>query len=352
MAKRRIEHAEEEEVDEAGNVCLAALVFDDLHDLVVCRGVELDEDFAHHAHARLATKINAGERVEVMDDLVYDALDVLPLELAYILFEIIHPLAKERLCTARLLLVRTHAIQTHHEQIAQDERRHGGLEHRGRNLETGVALAGVVEGQRDDRYVVKPCLVQALADERDVVGRATAATGLRDDESGLVHIVLATGGRFHDLAGDEDGRIADVVVHVLEARVHGRWVHARQQLHVVAVMMEDGYEQLEVDGRHLRGENRIARVLHLLRVLGARKLGRSSVTVGCEVKCTQVATVRHGWFNILGNSVCPVRTQRLDGSRRDVDSRRALARLRGHLAQLLLLTQRCHERANADARGT
>ena len=118
----------------------------------------------------------------------------------------------------------------------------------------------------------KPHAGQRLADERDVVGGAAAAARLRDDDGQLVRVVAAAHHSLHDLAGDQDGRVADVVVHVLQARVHRTVVHAGQKLQVVAEAMEDLHQQIEVDGRHLRAEDGVARLLHLLREHRAREL--------------------------------------------------------------------------------
>ena len=108
---------------------------------------------------------------------------------------------------------------------------------------------------RDDRDVPEPHGLQRLADERDVVGGAAAAAGLGDEHGQLVGVVLARQHRFHNLARDQDGRVADVVVHVLQARVHRAVVHRGQKRHVVAGALEDGHQKLEVVGGHLGRED-------------------------------------------------------------------------------------------------
>ena len=60
---------------------------------------------------------------------------------------------------------------------------------------------------------------------------------------------------------------------VLDRRVHRTVVHTRQQFQVVAEAVEDVDEQVEVDGRHLRAQDGVARLLHLLREHRARELG-------------------------------------------------------------------------------
>ena len=146
--------------------------------------------------------------------------------------------------------------------------------------------------------------LERLADERDVVRGTATAAGLRDEHGQLVGVVLAGHDRFHDLARDQDGRIADVVVHILQARVHRTVVHGGQQLHVVAEALEDGHEQLEVVRRHLRRQDGIARIAHLLGELGARELRRG----------TAFALLELGLH--LGRGLFREACGRLDGRRR------------------------------------
>ena len=120
---------------------------------------------------------------------------------------------------------------------------------------------------------------ERLADERDVVGGAAAAARLRDDDGQLVGVVTAAHHGLHNLARDQDGRVADVVVHVLEARIHRAVVHRRQKLQVVAVAVEDLHQQLEVDGRHLRAQDGVAGLLHLLGEHRARELGGGALAL-------------------------------------------------------------------------
>ncbi len=91
-----------------------------------------------------------------------------------------------------------------------------------------MTLVGGTQGQRDDGHMAIAGLFERFADEADVVGRAAAAAGLRDEQGRVVHVILARQHRLHHLAGDQDGRIADVVVYVLEAHVHSARVNRGQ----------------------------------------------------------------------------------------------------------------------------
>ena len=64
-------------------------------------------------------------------------------------------------------------------------------------------------------------LAQGLADERDVVGGTAAAAGLADNHGRLGQVVPTALDGLHDLARHQNRRIADVIVHVAQARLDG-----------------------------------------------------------------------------------------------------------------------------------
>ena len=180
-------------------------------------------------------------------------------------------------------------------------------------------------------------VLQRLADERDVVGGATATAGLANKHRRATQVVLAREHGLHDLARHQDGRVADVVVNVLQARVDGLVVHGRQQHQVVAGGAQQLFHDLEVDRAHLRREDGVALGLHLLGVAHLLERG----TLGLAVHGRATAQVRLA--RLLKRAV------------RHVDAHGRLLRGRagsGLALQLgALLLQRRHERAHADARG-
>ena len=106
-------------------------------------------------------------------------------------------------------------------------------------------------------------LFQRAADEADVVARAAAAARLRHHEGKVIGVVAARGHRLHELADHRDGREAGVVVDVLEPHVDGAAVVVVEHDHAVSVPPEHRLEHVEVDGAHLRREDRIARLCRL-----------------------------------------------------------------------------------------
>ena len=91
-------------------------------------------------------------------------------------------------------------------------------------------------------------VTQRLANKSDVVGGTAAAARLRDEHGRTLEVVLAAEHGIDELARYEDGRVANVVVHVLEAHVHCAVVHGRQKHDVVATMAKNRLCQIKVDG--------------------------------------------------------------------------------------------------------
>ena len=97
-------------------------------------------------------------------------------------------------------------------------------------------------------------------------------------ELGTRHQIIFAGFQCcHDLPGGDDGRIAGVVVDIGQSFIHCLFVHAWQHLDVVAAFGHGVRDKLEVDGRHLRCQQRmtLAHFLskhHFFRKLFTREL--------------------------------------------------------------------------------
>ena len=179
-------------------------------------------------------------------------------------------------------------------------------------------------------------LAQGLADERDVVGGTAAAAGLADDHGGLGQVVPTALDGLHNLARHQNRRVANVIVHIAQASLDGIVVGRGQQLQVVAGTAEHLFDQVKVDRRHLRAQDGIALVAHLLGKGHLGPCGRGALTL-C-LKRVLAARERGG---IRGGR-----------HRRSVALLKDLARSRGLGQALGLLVLECrHERADANARG-
>ena len=85
----------------------------------------------------------------------------------------------------------------------------------------------------------------------DIVGGAAAAARLRQNERDLMDVILAGFDRVHQLADDQQGRIAGVVMHVAQTLLRDVRAFGMQQLHVVAVVFHQAAHQAELDRQHI-----------------------------------------------------------------------------------------------------
>ncbi len=112
-----VRHAEQEEVDQPWDVCLAALALDDLDDLVVRRGVELDEYFADHADPRLRAVVSQGKRIEGLNRVLAKLVETRAIRMREDCLGSSHEALIQALCRALPRLVRARAIQQLHDHI-------------------------------------------------------------------------------------------------------------------------------------------------------------------------------------------------------------------------------------------
>ena len=332
-----VAHGVQEEVEQARYHGLAALALDDIDHVVVGRGVELDQDLADHAHARLGALAHKRHGIERADGLAAQLGVVVTVKLGRQLAGTRHVLLVERVGGTGRGLVRATAVEHLHHHVTKEHRVDCLLKQRRRNLKAGVVLAERHGRKRDHRNLGVAALAQGLADERDVVGGTAAAAGLADNHGRLGQVVPTALNGLHDLARHQDRRIADVVIHVAQAGLDGIVVSRGQQLQVVASTAEHLFDQVKVDRRHLRAQDGVALLAHLL---GKGHLGpRGRSTLALSLKRVLAARERggiRGGCHRRGNTLLV-----------------GLARGRG-LGQALglLVLKRGHERADADARGT
>ena len=330
-----VAHGVQEEVQQARHHGLAALALDNVDHVVVGCGVELDQDLADHAHARLGALTHERHGVERADGLAAQLGVVVAVELGRQLAGARHVLLVECVGGTGRSLVWTTAIKHLHHHVAKEHRVDCLLKQRRRNLKAGVVLTERHRRKRDHRNLGVAALAQGLADECDVVGGTAAAAGLADNHGRLGQVVPAALDGLHNLAGHQNGRIANVIVHIAQAGLDGVVIGRGQQLQVVAGTAEHLFDQVKVDRRHLRAQDGVALLAHLLGKghLGPR--GRCALALSLE----RVLAARE-CGGIRGGS-----------HRRGIALLVGLARGRG-LGQALglLVLKRGHERADADAR--
>ena len=206
----------------------------------------------------------------------------MPVELGRQLAGSCHVLLVERVGGTGRGLVRTAAVEHLHHYVTKEHCVDCLLEQRRRNLKAGLSSPSATAESEDHRNLGVAALAQGLADERDVVGGTAAAAGLADNHGRLGQIVPAALDSLHNLARYQDRRVANVIVHVAQAGLDGIVIGRGQQLQVIASTAEHLFDQVEVDRRHLRAQDGVALVAHLLGKghLGPR--GRGALTLRLE----------------------------------------------------------------------
>ena len=331
-----VAHGVQEKVEQTRHHGLAALALDDIDHVVVGCGMELDQDLADHAHARLGTLAHERHGVERADGLAAQLGVVVAVKLGRQLASARHVLLVERVGGTGRGLVRAATVEHLHHHVTKEHRVDRLLEQRRRNLKARVVLAERHGRKRDHRNLGVAALAQGLADECDVVGGTAAAAGLADNHGRLGQVVSTALDGLHDLARHQDRRIADVVVHVAQTGLDGIVISRGQQLQVVAGTTEHLLDQIKVDRRHLRTQDGVALLAHLLGKGHLWPRGRRALTLRFErvLAARERGGIRGGRH------------------RRGVTLLVGLARGRG-LGQALglLVLKRGHKRADADARG-
>ena len=176
--------------------------------------------------------------------------------------EAVRPRLGQFFALARALLIGPHLVDQRHEKVGVKHGVEHVVDHRQRQAEAGVLL-DAREAEGDHRHIAVPRLFKRLAQKGDVVRGAAAAAGLEQHQRHLLRVVFAALQGVDELTDDEDGRIAGVVVYILEARVADVPPRGGQKLHVVPVVAEDAQKQAKVHRQHVGHENGVSRGLHL-----------------------------------------------------------------------------------------
>ena len=251
----------EEEPEQARDHRLTALGLNDVHDVVVGVGLELDQDLPDHAHAGPAGHVGQRQGVELLDHLPQEA----PVAQAPapggaaspVLKELPDngvPALQELLGGAGDRLVGAHPQQAGVEGVANDDAAQHAHPHGGGELEPGVGL-DPLQGDGHYRHLRVPGLAQALAQHGGVVGGPAHAAGLGDGHHAAVGVVGAVGEGANELADHHNRREAGVVVDVAQPHLQVRPGRGLQELDPVAQASHEGYQRPEVDRAHLRHED-------------------------------------------------------------------------------------------------
>ena len=166
--------------------------------------MELDEDLTDDTDTRLF-HIQTRQFIEFLDDLAAHPVELAVGEhviLRYELADTLFPLAVQLVCRAGHLLIRACRIDTAHEDITEDSRIQATLEQLWRERKAGVLLESD-HIDRDHGHLRITGFFECTAVKTDVVAGAAAASGLGDQYSGFVQVIVPTLDRMHELANDD-----------------------------------------------------------------------------------------------------------------------------------------------------
>ena len=108
-----------------------------------------------------------------------------------------------------------------------------------------------------------PRLFQSPADKPDIIAGPAAASGLGDQDSRFIQVILSGQEGVHDLAHHDQGWVAGVVVDELQPHIHSLAVIRVEYLQTIAHRVKGGLQKPEVNRGHLRAEDGIV-LAHLL----------------------------------------------------------------------------------------
>ncbi len=218
--------------------------------------MEFHEDLADQAHSRFL-HIDQFQVVEILDYLTDVPPEYAVLPASDRFDAAVDPAFVELVCRAFYLLIRPHPVQQAHEEIAVYQRDQRLVKQSGRYFEPGV-LFKPKRIQRDHGNMPEARILQGLPYKSYIVGRPAASACLTDDHGHVIYVVFTGFQRLHDLSGDEDRRIAGVVVHMPQAFIDSRPVNGRQYLDIVSGRPESFLHEPEMYRRHLRRQYGVA----------------------------------------------------------------------------------------------
>ena len=213
--------------------------------MVIGRGQELDQDLAYYTHLRLDHILVYRYGVEVPDYLINKVGEASSSGL-HATDGSAFPFLMHLVDGTRNPLIRSGPVNHAHEEIAQGYGLHSALDGLKVDLEARVGLKAL-DGECNNGYLRVARLLQSTADEAYIVCGTAASACLSHDESELVHIILAGLDRMHHLADDYHGRVAGVVIYILDTGVCGYPVYIGKHLYIQVQVLKCSAQDREMN---------------------------------------------------------------------------------------------------------
>ena len=256
--------AHRDEVQQIRHDRLRALRLEQLYEIVVGKRHILHQYLARDADPRLLHALVQLQRVEVLDyRAAYLSESIAPVTARKCLYDDIAPLFMERIGRAPDLLIRSGAVQAFHHQIAADYGSQSIVEHLRIELEALIFLK-LTEIEGNDGDLRQSRLVQRSPDKSHIVARPAAPSGLAHQQRDLIYIILARQYALHQLPDGQYGRVAGVVIYIFQPDIYRLPAGIFQHLDMIAVLSEYRLQQIEMYRAHVRAQQRITFVIHLL----------------------------------------------------------------------------------------
>ena len=244
---------EQDKIGDAGHHRLTILRAEEFLQVVVAQRRVFDVDFPHDAYPDLGNPVdgNGGE-------IIGDAVELLPhmaspeaAGTAEILHQFLHPFPDPAVGFPLHQLVGAALIGHMDDDVAVQHGIGHLTDHVEIQGEAGIFLqTGQIHRYHGNVIVARP--VQRLTQQVNVIGGPAAAARLRDEQPHLVGIVFPAFHRVDELADDQKGGVAGVIVDVFEPLVHNSPMGGGEHIHREALQLEHPFQHGEMDRQHLR----------------------------------------------------------------------------------------------------
>ena len=205
-----------DKVDEShkvGYYSLCTLSLDKLYNVVVCGRVVFYKYLADDSDTGLFN-IKRGNRIKVGNDSLYILVETCERQALYLALQLFVPLLVHRVGCALFSLIRTYTVYATAEQISVNYRYERTVYQRKRQREAGILLHSD-NVQRNQRNIVKSCVLQSLFEHTDIVCSTAGTARLGDKHRYLVLVILTVIERIEKLTYSNNSRVAGIVVDVL-----------------------------------------------------------------------------------------------------------------------------------------
>ena len=261
-------NAVQAEIHQACQNRLGTFTQQEFFQIVIAQRGELDINLAYNANLFLGTEILIGNLREPLADQDIQHFHMAVVD-KFIRLKILGDLSDQcihSLITVTLVdLIRPALVIDMHDKVTQQYTICHLNECLGGQLKARIGIllqSGEVQG--NDRDITHAIFNQCFAQQMNIIGGTAAAAGLGNHNSNLMQVIFARFQRVNKLADNQQCRITGVIMYIFQAALRNLRAFCFQNLHVVAVILHDGSNQLQLHRQHIGNQNGII-LFHVLR---------------------------------------------------------------------------------------